>query len=177
MYKYATIYIFVSNFNLKICCYYGPPAVPSRPPRDRGPHFGNDCSSPYSAFILKFITDNNFWLDWRSQFDSHRGCREMWFNSPPPVCGLLVRVPQIRAWGGRVRLIELQQLPLGGVTHVAQHGPCQPGCCCGSALTAVPVPGDFLYRVLLQSHFVQQRAPQAGMQLAVRVGGLRCRLR
>lgn len=53
-------------------------------------------------------------------------------------------------------LVELLRLPLSGVTHVAQHGPCQPGCCCGSALTTVPVSGHLLLRVFLHSHFVQQ---------------------
>lgn len=75
------------------------------------------------------------------------------------------------------RLVELQKLPLAGVTHVAQHGLCQPGSCCGSALTTLSMSGHLLLRVFLHSHTVQQRAPQAGMQLAVRVGRVRGGLR
>lgn len=91
----------------------------------------------------------------------------MWFNSSLRFAGFLFASRRFAREGGVPVWVELRQLPPCGVTHVAQHGPCQPGCCCGSSLTLVPVPGDFLHRVLLHSHFIQQRPPQTGMQLAV----------
>lgn len=68
---------------------------------------------------------------------------------------------------------------LAGVTHdkYQQHGPCWQGSCCACALTVVSEPNRALDRVLLHPDPLQQRAPQAGLQLTVRVGRVRGGLR